>query len=161
MLAGMDSVSDQSNAIGELVALAAGMQTLDVSEVANVMHCDEQTVMDLAKSGELMATKIGRGWIFIKLEVFAFIRARMETETNERRESRRGSSKLVSEGTSRKPLPNLPDVPNLPIAYKSRQGRRKAQPRPAASSTESEAGSLAAKSDPRRDRYRSSIRGSL
>lgn len=161
MLAGMDSVSIQSNAIGELAVLAAGMQTLDVSEVANLMHCDEHTVMELAKSGELLATKIGRGWIFIKSEVFVFIRTRMEKETNERRESRRGSSTLVSEDIRRRSLPTLPDVPNMPIVYKSRQGRRKAHPRPAASSSESEAGSLAAKSDPRRERYRSSIRGSL
>lgn len=71
--------------IYSLAVAAAGLEIIDVDGVADMLGCNPQTVMGYARTGELRGTQIGHGWIFIKADVFLFLRSKIDLETEERK----------------------------------------------------------------------------
>lgn len=58
--------------------------TLNTEDVANVLQCHEQRVLELAQQGELPGAKIGRGWIFRPIDVAEFLQKQVLQQTADR-----------------------------------------------------------------------------
>ena len=48
--------------------------TLDLAQAAAFLHVHEQTLLKLARSGEVPAAKVGRAWVFFDVDLVAYIR---------------------------------------------------------------------------------------
>jgi len=61
-------------------------ETLNDDGAAALLHADVETVRLLARRGELAGTKIGRAWVFLRSDVLAFLRERIQKDTAKRRQ---------------------------------------------------------------------------
>jgi len=52
------------------------MSTLDADACAALLHCSKAHLHRLARGGELPATKVGKGWVFIHEDILAWLRTR-------------------------------------------------------------------------------------
>lgn len=55
--------------------MSAPLATANLQEAAKLLHCHEQTVRKLAKSGKLAGSKIGRAWVFLVDDIANLIRS--------------------------------------------------------------------------------------
>ncbi len=51
------------------------MQTIGLQEAAKLLRCNVETVRAKAASGEIPAAKTGRAWVFIEVDLLAWLRA--------------------------------------------------------------------------------------
>lgn len=69
------------------------MSTLPISisdtELATLLHCSKAHVQRLARRGELLGTKFGRGWVFHQTEVDRVLRTRTKVEVVSAKRGRR------------------------------------------------------------------------
>lgn len=94
--------------------------TMDPAQVAALLHAEPETIMQFARKGHLPGARIGKGWVFLRTDVFEFLRARIEEETTERRKAA-GSmpgelrAVLVKQRPARRRAapPVLPNIPEL------------------------------------------------
>lgn len=61
---------------------------LTKSEVAALLHCEENTIEEKARTGQLPAVKIGRTWVFLRATLFG----RLFEMSLEPKSSREGES---------------------------------------------------------------------
>lgn len=93
--------------------------TMDPSQVAAMLRADPETIMQFARKGQLPGARIGKGWVFLRTDVFDFLRAKIEAETAKRRKvegSDPGQSAAVlvtRPGRRRATPPALPNLPGL------------------------------------------------
>lgn len=99
-------------------------ETMDLTAVAAYLGARVDTVAQLARKGELPGAQIGKGWIFLREDVLAFLRNRIAQETEGRRviqtkmniEAQQDNSAglravVVNRGrTRRRELPALPEL---------------------------------------------------
>lgn len=78
-------------------------ETINAEQCAELLHCTEQRIEELTRSGELPGMKFGRGWIYVKADLLAYIAERARKEAEERRQDL----------NARKSVPR-PDVPLRP-----------------------------------------------
>jgi excisionase family DNA binding protein len=50
--------------------------TLNLGQAAAYLHVHEQTLLKLARAGAVPAAKVGRAWVFIDVDLLAYIRAK-------------------------------------------------------------------------------------
>jgi excisionase family DNA binding protein len=50
------------------------MQTLNLDEAALFLKCSDDTVRELAASGEIPAAKVGRAWVFVDVDLVEWLR---------------------------------------------------------------------------------------
>lgn len=90
-------------------------ETLDVSEAALLLHAENETVMQFARSGELPGTRIGKSWVFLRTDVLSFLRQRILLDTEERRRHYATAPLAIAmerpKHARRTKLPVLPDLP--------------------------------------------------
>jgi len=101
------------------------LETLDVTEVAALLRAESETIMQLARKGELPGARIGKSWVFLREDVILFLKKQIAKDTDERRRQRASISHTAvavapAVKNRRKPLPILPTAPNL-VPYKSHQ----------------------------------------
>jgi len=60
-------------------------ETIDADAAAKLLHCDNNQVQSLARRGEIPATKIGRGSIFLRSQLLETIAERANSEAELRR----------------------------------------------------------------------------
>jgi excisionase family DNA binding protein len=60
--------------------------TLDADQCALLLRCSKATVEAMALTGELPATQVGRGWLFVTRRLMAWLETRCELEARERAE---------------------------------------------------------------------------
>lgn len=93
--------------------------TLDVHQAAAMLHADEETVLNLARCGELPGAKIGRSWVFLHSDILDFLRLRIQADTAQRRQAAVAPQHPAAVAMPRQParrrtrLPALPDLPAL------------------------------------------------
>lgn len=100
-------------------------ETMDLPTVAEYLGAKAETISQLARKGELPGAQIGKGWIFLREDVLAFLRNRIAAETEARRTAKQGGEVQMSERViqavavgqvrSRRRVPPL--LPELPPAY--------------------------------------------
>jgi len=61
-------------------------ETINAEQCAELLHCTEQRIEELTRSGELPGMKFGRGWIYVKADLLAYIADRARKEAEERRQ---------------------------------------------------------------------------
>lgn len=88
------------------------LETLGVADVAALLRCNEDLVMSFARRGQLPGIRLGKAWVFLREDVLAFLRGRIETETQERLKRSTGGdvqAVLVNRPANkrRRPLPDL------------------------------------------------------
>ena len=92
-------------------------ETLNDDGAAALLHADLETVRLLARKGELPGAKIGRSWVFLRSDVLAFLRERIEKDTAQRRRIRVTATEPLAHLVSvpprrqRRPPPTLPALP--------------------------------------------------
>lgn len=60
--------------------------TFDIHEAADFLKVDRTTVLELAQCGELPGARIGRAWVFLRMDLQDYLRDRIRQQTNKRRE---------------------------------------------------------------------------
>ena len=50
------------------------MNTLDIAEAAQFLKCSEDTMRKLVTSGDIPAAKVGRAWVFLDIDLAAWLR---------------------------------------------------------------------------------------
>ncbi|WP_213766776.1 helix-turn-helix domain-containing protein [Caballeronia sp. dw_19] len=101
------------------------MKTYDLLECADLLKVDRNTVLKIAGTGELAGAKIGRAWVFLEDDVLAFLRKKVQEQSNARLqgahepETDEKLAKAVARqfttpdrrrpGRPARPLPALPD----------------------------------------------------
>ncbi|MBA5687210.1 helix-turn-helix domain-containing protein [Rugamonas apoptosis] len=92
-------------------------ETLTIADAADLLHADPETVMHLARRGELPGTKIGKSWVFLRSDALAFLTERIRADTAKRRNSRLAAPDAlallmpVPPRGRRRPVPELPSLP--------------------------------------------------
>ena len=61
-------------------------ETINAAQCAELLHCTEQRIEELTRSGELPGMKFGRGWIYVKADLLVYIADRARKEAEERRQ---------------------------------------------------------------------------
>lgn len=96
-------------------------ETIDARACAELLHCSTEKVEDLAGSGELPAVKFGRGWIFVRADLLAYLAQRAREEAARRQEKRIPAPEAsvlkavpLTAGRRRRVPPVLPPLPHLP-----------------------------------------------
>ncbi|QSH81911.1 MAG: helix-turn-helix domain-containing protein [Ferrovum myxofaciens] len=51
------------------------MQTIGLSEAAKLLRCNEETVRKKTIAGEIPGVKIGRSWVYVKVDLLAWMRS--------------------------------------------------------------------------------------
>jgi excisionase family DNA binding protein len=69
------------------------MQTLDLEEAATFLKCSDDTVRELAASGQLPAAKVGRAWVFVDVDLVEWLRTQYNASCQ--------TSKSAGTGTTR------------------------------------------------------------
>jgi excisionase family DNA binding protein len=59
-------------------------ETVNAEQAAALMFAESETVLELARSGTLPGTKIGKSWVFLREDVLTFLRQRVREDTAER-----------------------------------------------------------------------------
>ena len=97
-------------------------ETLDVAEAAALLRAEAETIMQLARKGELPGTRIGKSWVFLREDVLSFLKHQITKDTAERRRQRISVTPVAvcispPANSRRTELPILPTLPkHLPKA---------------------------------------------
>lgn len=99
--------------------------TLNAVEVGELLYADAETVLILARRGDLPGTRIGKSWVFLRADVLNFLQERIAADTAVRKQGLRHAPVLptaviLPEKPSRRrvapiPLPPLPPTPKAPL----------------------------------------------
>jgi excisionase family DNA binding protein len=82
------------------------------AECAELLRCTPEHAEELARSGDLPATKIGRNWLFVRADLLAYLAERAREEAQQRRSRRQpGVSAIISTAKPRRRV-----APVLPTA---------------------------------------------
>jgi excisionase family DNA binding protein len=81
--------------------------TIDADECAQLLRCTAGQVEEMARAGDIPGLKIGRGWLFVRADLLAFLAERARAEAADRRAKRCPSPKVQSIRSRRAP-PALP-----------------------------------------------------
>ena len=85
------------------------LETIDSDECAKLMHCTSDHIEELARKGEIPALKIGRGWLFVRGDLLAYLSEKARAEALERRAKCHPSAKVTDiSRRRRRPIPALP-----------------------------------------------------
>ena len=60
--------------------------TLNATQAADMLFADIETILILARSGELPGAKVGKSWVFLREDVIEFLRGRVRAETGQRKQ---------------------------------------------------------------------------
>lgn len=84
--------------------------TIDADECAQLLRCTAGQVEEMARAGDIPGLKIGRGWLFVRADLLAFLAQRARDEAAERRAKRAPAtvSKVAPIRPTRRAPPALP-----------------------------------------------------
>lgn len=89
--------------------------TINAAQCAELLQCNEATVEELTRKGELPGIKIGRSWIYVKNDLVQYLAEKARAEAEARRESVRASMQATPITPKVKPRRQVaPALPALP-----------------------------------------------
>ena len=59
--------------------------TINAEQCAELLQCTAETVEELTRKGELPGVKFGRGWIYVKTDLLAYLAEKARQDAEERR----------------------------------------------------------------------------
>lgn len=88
--------------------------TITAEQCAELLGCTEDTVEELSRKGELPGLKFGRGWVFVRADLLAYLAERGRQEAEQRRADRGGGPQAAPNirqiKPRRQPPPALPKL---------------------------------------------------
>ncbi|KFJ13224.1 DNA binding, excisionase family domain protein [Delftia acidovorans] len=88
--------------------------TITAEQCAELLGCTEDTVEELSRKGELPGLKFGRGWVFVRADLLAYLAERGRQEAEQRRADRGGGPQSAPNvrpiKPRRQPPPALPKL---------------------------------------------------
>lgn len=66
--------------------MTTAIDTIDAEDCAKLLRCTPETVEELTRKGELPAVKIGRGWLYVRADLLAYLAEKGRREAEERRQ---------------------------------------------------------------------------
>ena len=85
--------------------------TFDADEAADMLKVHRNTVLELAESGELPGTKVGRAWVFLVDDLIEWLRKQIAADIKKRRGAEGTEVPKRRGGGRRRELPELPELP--------------------------------------------------
>jgi excisionase family DNA binding protein len=62
--------------------------TIGSEDCAKLLHCTPEQVEELARAGEIPGLKLGRGWLFVRADLLAYLAEKAREEAQQRRARR-------------------------------------------------------------------------
>lgn len=96
--------------------------TLDAAGAAALLNADAETVLLLARRGELPGTKIGKSWVFLRIDLLDFLSSKVRADTARRRKQvsepaiPTGVLLVTPQSRRRRKLPVLPQLPGAELS---------------------------------------------
>lgn len=81
---------------------------IDVNECAELLLCSPDQIEEKARAGEIPATKIGRGWLFIREDLIQYLADKARKEAGERLSRRSPNVTQLVVKPRRRQAPPLP-----------------------------------------------------
>jgi excisionase family DNA binding protein len=82
--------------------------TIDSEECAALLRCTPEQVEELARAGEIPGLKIGRSWLFVRVDLLDYLAQKAREEAAERRARRQpGVTPISAKPKRRQPPPLL------------------------------------------------------
>ena len=88
-------------------------EIISATEVADLLSCTEEQAEELTRRGEIPGTKFGRGWLYVRSDLLAYVAERARREAQERRSAKlgqAGASKVREIKPRRQKPPALPQL---------------------------------------------------
>ncbi|MBT2326053.1 helix-turn-helix domain-containing protein [Variovorax paradoxus] len=85
-------------------------ETIDSEECAALLRCTSDQVEELARAGEIPALKFGRGWLFVRADLLAYLAEKARAEAQDRRAKRHPNAPTPIARPRRRPAPVLPTL---------------------------------------------------
>ena len=83
-------------------------ETIDAAECAELLRCTTGQVEEMARCGDIPGLKIGRGWLFVRSDLLAFLAQRARQEAADRRSKRAPGPNVEQIKPRRRAPPALP-----------------------------------------------------
>lgn len=83
-------------------------ETIDAEECSVLLHCTADQVEELARAGEIPGLKFGRGWLFVRHDLLAYLAEKAREEAEERRAKRKPNAPIQMAKPRRRAAPALP-----------------------------------------------------
>lgn len=89
-------------------------ESYDIKQAAAFLKICEQTMQELAASGEVPGAKVGKAWVFLQDDLVDWLRGTIKTQQAQRKNAEAVDSRLKSalnraERRTRRRLPTLPE----------------------------------------------------
>ncbi|GAA4401106.1 helix-turn-helix domain-containing protein [Quisquiliibacterium transsilvanicum] len=85
--------------------------TIDSTQCAELLRCTPEQVEELARAGEIPGLKLGRSWLFVRLDLLAYLAEKARQEAEQRRAKRQpGITPIAHQVKPRRRVP-----PRLPV----------------------------------------------
>lgn len=84
---------------------------INADECAELLRCTASQVEELARGGGIPGLKIGRGWLFVRADLLAFLAHRAREEAADRRAKRAPGAQIAMPKPRRRVPPPLPALP--------------------------------------------------
>jgi excisionase family DNA binding protein len=89
------------------------IETLNSDDCAKLLYCTPEQVEELARSGDLPAVKIGRGWLFVKADLLSYLSEKARADAQDRRAKRQPNITVLAKPRRQRP-PMLPATSSVP-----------------------------------------------
>lgn len=63
-------------------------ETIGSEDCAKLLHCTPEQVEELARAGDIPGLKLGRGWLFVRYDLLAYLAEKARADAQERRAKR-------------------------------------------------------------------------
>lgn len=86
--------------------------TIDSTQCAELLRCTPEQVEELARAGEIPGLKLGRSWLFVRLDLLAYLAEKARQEAEQRRAKRQPGVVPIAQAIKprRRVPPRLPAV---------------------------------------------------
>lgn len=84
--------------------------TIGSEECAQLLRCTPEQVEELARAGEIPGLKFGRGWMFVRDDLLAYLAEKARAEAEHRRAKRQPGVLTMPKAKPRRRVP-----PPLPV----------------------------------------------
>ena len=69
-------------------------ETIGSEDCAKLLHCTPEQVEELARAGEIPGLKLGRGWLFVRADLLAYLAEKAREEAQQRRAKRQPAAPI-------------------------------------------------------------------
>lgn len=88
-------------------------ETIGSEDCAKLLHCTPEQVEELARAGEIPGLKLGRGWLFVRADLLAYLAEKAREEAQQRRAKRQPAAPIHQAAPIKQRRRQPPPLPAL------------------------------------------------